>query len=39
MSEQKYRIEHDSLGEMKVPADKYWAAQMGCPDAAFSREF
>ena len=27
MSEQKYRIEHDSLGEMKVPADKYWAAQ------------
>ena len=29
MSEQKYRIEHDSLGEMKV----------GCPDAAFSREF
>lgn len=23
----EYRIEHDSLGEMKVPADKYWAAQ------------
>ena len=22
-----YRIEHDSLGEVKVPADKYWAAQ------------
>ncbi|MBR2729735.1 MAG: class II fumarate hydratase [Lachnospiraceae bacterium] len=22
-----YRIEHDSMGEMKVPADKYWAAQ------------
>ena len=23
----EYRIVHDSLGEMKVPADKYWAAQ------------
>lgn len=23
----KYRIEHDSMGEVKVPADKYWAAQ------------
>ena len=23
----EYRIEHDSLGEVKVPADKYWAAQ------------
>lgn len=22
-----YRIEHDSMGEVKVPADKYWAAQ------------
>ena len=22
-----YRIEHDSLGEVKVPKDKYWAAQ------------
>jgi len=22
-----YRIEHDTLGEIKVPADKYWAAQ------------
>lgn len=22
-----YRIEHDSLGEIKVPKDKYWAAQ------------
>ena len=22
-----YRIEHDSMGEAKVPADKYWAAQ------------
>ncbi len=24
---QNYRIEHDSMGEVKVPADKYWAAQ------------
>ena len=23
----KYRIERDSMGEMKVPADRYWAAQ------------
>ncbi len=23
----EYRIEHDSMGEVKVPADKYWAAQ------------
>ena len=23
----KYRIEHDSMGEVKVPADKYWGAQ------------
>ncbi|MFK2825878.1 class II fumarate hydratase [Bacillus sp. B190/17] len=22
-----FRIEHDTLGEMKVPADKYWGAQ------------
>lgn len=22
-----YRTEHDSMGEVKVPADKYWAAQ------------
>jgi len=22
-----YRIEHDSMGEIKVPADKYWGAQ------------
>jgi fumarate hydratase, class II len=22
-----YRIEHDSMGEVKVPADKYWGAQ------------
>lgn len=22
-----YRFEHDSMGEMKVPADKYWGAQ------------
>lgn len=25
--EQSYRIEHDSMGEVKVPADKYWGAQ------------
>ncbi len=23
----EYRIEHDSMGEMKVPAEKYWGAQ------------
>jgi fumarate hydratase class II len=23
----QYRIEHDTMGEVKVPADKYWAAQ------------
>ena len=23
----EYRIERDSMGEMQVPADKYWAAQ------------
>ena len=23
----EYRIEHDSMGEIRVPADKYWAAQ------------
>ena len=23
----EYRVEHDSMGEVKVPADKYWAAQ------------
>ena len=23
----EYRIEHDSMGEVKVPADTYWAAQ------------
>ena len=22
-----YRIEHDSMGELKVPADRLWAAQ------------
>ena len=24
---EKYRIEHDTLGEVKVPADRYWGAQ------------
>ena len=23
----EYRIEHDSLGEVRVPADRYWGAQ------------
>ena len=23
----EYRIEHDSMGEMKVPADRLWGAQ------------
>ena len=23
----EYRIEHDSMGEVKVPCDKYWGAQ------------
>ena len=23
----EYRIEHDSMGQVKVPADKYWGAQ------------
>ena len=23
----EYRIEHDSMGEIKVPADKLWGAQ------------
>ena len=22
-----YRIEHDTMGEVRVPADKYWGAQ------------
>ena len=34
----QYRIEHDSMGEVKVPAHRYWGAQTqrsveksGCP--------
>ncbi len=23
----EYRTEHDTMGEVKVPADKYWGAQ------------
>ena len=23
----EYRIEHDSMGEVRVPAEKYWGAQ------------
>jgi fumarate hydratase class II len=26
-TESKFRIEHDTMGEVKVPADKYWGAQ------------
>ena len=26
---EKYRIEHDSMGEMQVLAEKYWGAQIG----------
>ena len=26
-NETGFRIEHDTMGEVKVPADKYWAAQ------------
>ncbi len=27
MDNREYRIEHDSMGEVKVPADRYWGAQ------------
>ena len=27
MASQEYRTEHDSLGEIRVPADRYWGAQ------------
>ena len=27
VSQTEYRIEHDSMGEMRVPSDKYWGAQ------------
>ena len=23
----EFRIEHDTMGEVKVPADRYWGAQ------------
>ena len=26
-SNEKWRLERDSMGEIKVPADKYWGAQ------------
>ncbi len=26
-TQQQFRIEHDTFGEIKVPADRYWAAQ------------
>ncbi len=27
MEKERFRIEHDTMGEVKVPAEKYWAAQ------------
>lgn len=27
MSEEKYRIEHDTMGEVRVPAEHFWGAQ------------
>ena len=27
LSEQNYRIEHDTIGEIRVPIDKFWGAQ------------
>ena len=27
MSDKKYRVEHDSMGELKVPEDALWGAQ------------
>ena len=27
MASQEYRTEHDALGEVRVPADRYWGAQ------------
>ncbi len=27
MASQDYRLEHDSMGEVRVPADRYWGAQ------------
>src|ERR1700752_3317508 len=27
LTKMEYRIEHDTRGEVKVPADKYWGAQ------------
>ena len=27
MSEKNFRIEHDTMGEIKVPSEKYWGAQ------------
>ena len=27
MASQAYRTEHDSMGEVRVPADRYWGAQ------------
>ena len=27
MNDKKFRIEHDSMGEVRVPADRLWGAQ------------
>ena len=27
MASQEFRTEHDALGEVRVPADRYWGAQ------------
>ena len=35
----EYRIEHDSMGEVKVPADKYWAAQTERSHENFNNHF
>ena len=30
-----YRIEHDSMGDMQVPADKYWGPRPSGPTRIF----
>lgn len=35
MSEKKFRIEKDTMGEVEVPADKYW----GAPNSTIFDEF
>ena len=31
MTDDDYRVEEDSLGEMRVPADAYWGARPSGP--------